>query len=253
MRLWLPRLLLVGLLIGLGAAVHADAPGPRGVWIGQDGHDFVGPSSTPGSSDVQDLHVRLLGLPPAEEIATITVDRLGGGRWVYHGGWGPWAASLERTPRGETADLYLEPSHAENPSLHVTLHYGDGTTSEFDVSGGRADVNLRMPNAALVARWVGQDGQDWTGTGPAVGPDGRQDVHLALSQLSAHIALKSLTVTSSGPVAWQYGLNPERDWNAEVVPHGGDPAQADLYFSPDRDLSGQTLTLKGRLRQRQDG
>ena len=143
-----------------------------------------------------------------------------------------------------TADLYLEPSHESNPSLHVTIHYGDGTTAEFDVAGGPADVNLRMPSAALAARWVGQDGQDWTGPTPAVGPDGRQDVHLALSQLSAHIAVKSLTVSSSGPVAWQYGLNPERDWNAELVPHDGDSSQADLFFSPNRDLSGQALTLK---------
>lgn len=246
MKILASRLFLFVLLLSLGTTVRApaDPPGPHGVWIGQDGHDYVGPSSRPGPSDVQDIHVRLLALPPDEEITSASVDRLGGGQWLYHGGWGPWAAHLERAPRSETADLYLEPSHENTPALHVTLHFAGGKTSEFDMSGGPADVNLRMPNAALAAQWVGQDGQDFTGSGPAVGPDGRQDVHLALSRLSAHIPMKSLTVTTSGPVAWQYGLNPERNWNAEVVPHAEDPSQADLFFSPDRDLSGQTLTLK---------
>ena len=101
MRLWLPRFFLFALLLGLGmeVAARADASGPRGVWVGQDGHDFVGPSSTPGPSDVQDLHVRLLGLPPARDYDN-HIDRLGGGRWVYHGGWGPWAGHLER-PAGQ--------------------------------------------------------------------------------------------------------------------------------------------------------
>lgn len=237
------RLILILAVLWLAqAGALADVPG--GLWIGQDGHDFVGPSSTLGASDVQDIHIHLSGVPTAKEIASATVNREGGGQWMLNGPWGPWKAYLERAPHADAADLYLEPSHAETPSLHIALRYADGTANEFDVKGARADVNLRMPGAALVVRWQGQDGQDWTGPGPAVGPDGRQDVHLALSHLSAHIALKSLKVEAPGPTAWQFGLNPERDWNAEVVAHPDDASQADLFFSPGHDLSGQTLTLK---------
>ena len=238
------RRLVLALVVLWLAQAHAVADSPGGVWVGQDGHDFVGPSSALGPSDVQDIHVRLSGLPPGEEIASAAITRQGGGQWMVNGPWGPWKAYLDRAPHAATADLYLEPSHAETVSLHVALRYADSTASEFDVKGASADVNKRMPGAALAARWAGQDGQDWTGPGPAVGPDGRQDVHLALAQLSAHIALKSLTVRAAGPTRWQFGLNPERDWNAEVVTHPDDASRADLFFSPDRDLAGQTLTLK---------
>lgn len=239
-------LLLVFCLIGLGTARGwADGAGPTGVWLGQDGHDSVGPSSVLGPSDVQDLHIRLTGLPVGKEIASLSVTREGGGQWLFNGPWGPWKADLQRASAASTvADLYLEPSHTDNPSLHVLLKYADGTASEFDVRGGHADVNLRMPNAAVAAQWVGQDGPDWTGPGPAVGPDGQQDAHIALSHLSAHIPLKSLTVIGPGNARWQYGLNPERDDNAELASHPDDPSQADLYFSPTQDLQGQALTLK---------
>ena len=134
----------------------------------------------------------------------------------------------------------------------MTIRYDDGTTAEFEVPGGKADPNLRMPQAALQVRWVGQDGQDWTGPGPGVGPDGLQDVHLALAKLSPKVEIQAVAVDGPGGVAWQFGLNPKGLPNAELVRRPGDPTQADLFFNPDRDLSRQDPDRDGRLRQRQD-
>src|SRR4051812_40969665 len=36
---------------------------PAGRWIGQDGHDVVGPATAVSPSDVQDIHIALAGLP----------------------------------------------------------------------------------------------------------------------------------------------------------------------------------------------
>ena len=64
--------------------------------------------------------------------------------------------------------------------------------------GVRAPAQARRPagpptgsTARFTARWVGQDGQDWTGAGPSVGPDGLQDVHIQLSDLPAGVAVKA--------------------------------------------------------------
>ena len=62
--------------------------------------------------------------------------------------------------------------------FHVLVRYDDGSTVEADLRGRKADPNLRMPGAAVAARWIGQDRQDWTGTGPVGRPrrsPGRSD------------------------------------------------------------------------------
>lgn len=217
---------------------------PSGVWLGQDGHDLVGPSSNPAPDGVQDIHVAVSGLPAGETIVFAEIQGFGGGDWQYRGPYGPWAAAVVQTAGATNADLYFEPSQVETGRpFQITLKYADGTASNFWIQGGKADPNLRMPQASLQATWLGQDGRDLTGPTPAVGPDGYQDVHLALSGLSADLPIVSATLDGPNGQSWSFGLNHEGNANAELVRNPADPSKADLYFSPLVNLNGQPLSL----------
>lgn len=217
---------------------------PTVVWLGQDGHDLVGPSSTPAPDGVQDIHIALSNLSSDETITRIVIYGNGGGAWEYAQHPGNWAAALVRAPGATTADVYVEPYQVETGrSFQMDVTYGDGTVQTLYFQGGTADPALRMPSATVQVAWVGQDGQDLTGPGPNVGPDGFQDVHVTLAQLSSHAAVQSIAVTSSAGVTWRYGYNPQLDNNAEFVVNPTDSTQGDLYFSPLVNLSGQTLTV----------
>jgi hypothetical protein len=97
--------------------------------------------------------------------------------------------------------------------------------------------------SGFAARWIGQDGQDWTGIGPSVGPDGLQDVHLALSKLAAGVAVKVIHIEGSGKTRWEFGMNPKLLSNAELIRDAKDPSRGELYFQPNTDLKGQRLRL----------
>lgn len=219
--------------------------GPSASWIGQDGHDLVGNSSTAGPDGVQDIHVALAGLPAGNPVVFADVQGLGGGEWQYHGApGGPWAAALVQGQGATTADLYFDPSQVETGRpFSITLKYADGTTDNVWFQGGTADPNLRMADATLSAQWLGQDGHDLTGLGPSVGPDGVQDVHLALTGLAASVPITAASLVGPGGQTWVYGLNPTGDPDAELVRNATDPTKADLYFSPQTNLAGGSLTL----------
>jgi hypothetical protein len=213
-------------------------------WLGQDGHDLVGPSSVIGPSGVQDIHILLSGLPAGKQVAFADVQPLGGGDWEFNGPSGPWAADLVRSSGASTADLYIEPYQQETGRpFNINLRYDDGTTDTVWLNGGVADPNLRMPQAAVQASWIGQDGSDLVGIGPSVGPDGLQDLHLALSNLSPSVAIASATLSGPAGLDWQSGVNLAGDSNAELIRNSADPTRADLYFQSNQDLAGQALTL----------
>jgi hypothetical protein len=221
-----------------------DGSNPSGTWIGQDGHDVVGPSSIVAPSGIQDIHMTIAGLPAARTITFAAIDGLGGGEWDYKGPWGVWAAAVVRSPGATTADVYAEPYQTETGRpFQVTLRYDDGSTSSFWIQGGTADPNLRMVGSQATVTWVGQDGHDYVGNGPDVGPDGIQDAHLVLSNLASGVAISRLNVDGPPGDSWAYGLNPQGLSNAQLLPRSGDPTKADLYINPDRDLNGQTLTV----------
>jgi hypothetical protein len=218
--------------------------GASAIWLGQDGHDLVGPSSTPGPDGIQDIDIELEGLPTNLSIVKADIVGAGGGEWTYNGISGAWAAALVQIPGGSTADLYFEPYQVETGrSFSITLTYSDGSTAQVSLQGGTANPNLWMPGFGVTATWIGQDGQDWTGNGPDVGPDGIQDIHVALSNLATNVAITSVTVSDALGDTWQSGLDPGPFWNAEVIPNASDPTRADLFFNPDRDLNGVPLTV----------
>ena len=89
--------------------------------------------------------------------------------------------------------------------------------------------------------WPGRPGL--TGPGPSVGPDGIQDNHVTLTDLSAGVGVNSVTVSSSSGLVWQSGLNPALNSNAEFIVNPNDSSKGDLYFNPRAGLTGQTLTV----------
>ncbi len=216
---------------------------PGGKWLGQDGHDLVGGPSEVTPSDVQDIHIVLGNLPPQNEIVSIQVLGYGGDEW-RHPWRGPYAALLQRKPGSSVADLFFEPLRVETGrSFEIKLEFKDGTKTSLYVNGKRANPNLRMPAAALQIKWVGQDREDWVGPGVSVGPDGLQDVRLALSKLSPKIKVQSIDLEDASRQRWQFGTNPKGYHNAEFAPNEKDPTQGDFFFQPERDLNGQTLKL----------
>ncbi len=94
------------------------------------------------------------------------------------------------------------------------------------------------------ASWIGQDTNDFTGPGPAVGPDGFQDVRLELTGLSTLLEIGAITVQGTAGAKWEYGLNPSNHWNAELVRDNKDKSRGSLYFSPDRDMGGEKLNVR---------
>ena len=100
------------------AADSAQQPGSqRGArWVGQDGHDFVGPNNRPEPSDVQDVHIILGGLDPAREVVFVDVTNDGDKtQWQYNAQSFSWKAELKRAKGSPQADLFIEPGPIEAP------------------------------------------------------------------------------------------------------------------------------------------
>jgi hypothetical protein len=234
--------------VPIGAAAPQRGSGgarPTARWLGQDGKDLVGPRSEPGPSDVQDLHIRLAGLPPGREVAKLIVRGQGGDEWQYQGPFGPWRAELVREKGASQADLFLEPTRVEKGrGFTITLTYDDGTSAEIILDGGRADPNLRMPQARLGAKWLGQDGLDRAGLGPGVGPDGLVDAAIALERLSQGVELRSLTIRAKDGTVWETGVNPKGHHAAWFVREPNDPTRGTVFFQPDRERGKEMLEIR---------
>ena len=188
------------------AARTATVLGAR--WLGQDGHDLVGPSSDLKPSDVQDIHLVIVGIPARRRIASLRVRGEGGDEWTFNGG-GHWRAEVQQAPGATSADVYLEPTRVENGrSYELALTFDDGATTSIWARALKADPQLRMPGAALSVVWAGQDRHDWVGPSPAVGPDGLQDCHLTLSKLSTSVKIVGAEIEVAGGAAGGSGTIP---------------------------------------------
>ncbi len=215
-------------------------------WVGQDGHDFVGPNNRREASEIQDMHLAISGLHPHREVTFVDVTtEQAGDQWQYNAQSFAWKAELRRAKGARTADLFLEPGHVEAPrNYHVLIKFDDNTTREFDVRGHKVSRSLRMPGAAIQARWVGQDRQDRVGPGASVGPDGLQDARIHLSGVSTKVPVKAMRVEGTGGAKWESGANPDLLPNAEYWPDPKKPGEGDLFLQPDRELKGESLKVR---------
>ncbi|MDG3005527.1 discoidin domain-containing protein [Paludisphaera mucosa] len=225
------------------------------LWLGQDGGDYVGTEGTlvqQAPNDYQDIHFRLTGLSGAP-VAQIEVQRYGGGGWDWSSAGGKNAMLLPDAADSTDADLYLEPYFADPAGTlyqAIRVTYADGSVDQAQATSTTAvDPNLRTPGKSLSATFLGQDGQDWTGATIAVGPDGMQDVHIAIANLSTGASgTVRVTAATNPPRSWETGVNPDGRWNAEPLNRTGTGSTlgstADLFFSSDVDLTDVTLTIQ---------
>ncbi len=218
---------------------------PTATWIGQDGHDYAG-GATPGSGNgIQDVHIVLAGLPANDPISKIQMLGYGAGEWDYNAAsYSQYGGVLFQSTGATSADWYIDVYQNETGRpFTLTITYADQTSSVINMQGGSASMNLYMPVDTVAVQWHGQDGQDYTGQSVDVGPDGFQDVHLSLTQLYAPTAINAVIVTDPLGDAWGAGSNPDAYYRAEFIRNSNDATQGDLYFSPNRDLYGQVLTV----------
>lgn len=238
---------ILAFLLFVSARFVGAEPALRAVYLGQDGHDYCSPEGRLGPDDIQDLHLRIEGLKPGQRIVEASFQREGGGEWTYSARPEPtphFRAEILREPGAPTADVYLEPSNDDLQfDLHIELREASGARDEVDVHCGRSDPNLFMPHAVLCARWVGQDGHDLTGRGPAVGPDGFQDARIDLEGLSKILELRAIHLDGGRVGHWECGPNADGSNGAELVWDANDASKGGLFFSPMGDLRGRKLML----------
>jgi len=224
-------------------------------WIGQDGGDLAGTEGLVNPqrpNDYQDIHIRLSGLSASSSVAHIAITKpvRGGWTWDAAGGWSNAVFLLDAAPG--SGDLYMEPDAADPAGTlyeAIRVDYADGSSETTSMRTGTAvDPNLRTAGEHVVAAFMGQGGQDWTGPTIGVGPDGYQDVRIALSNLSAAAAAHvTITAATNPPRVWETGTNPDGRWNAELLDRPGANGTlgttADVFFSSDVNLAGVPLTV----------
>ena len=245
----MPFLVLACVL--LISAPAQDIAKPVGKWLGQDGSDIVGPSSSLGASDVQDIHLVVNGLPKGKKVASGMIQGLGGDEWAINGPFGPWRAEWKPTISGTSADIFLEPTRKETGRpFTVKLGFDTGETVEFVIQGGKADPSLKVAGAVLKALWLKRDGRDRVGPGAAVGPDGFEDDRIALERLSQKAELQGVLIEGPNGAAWESGANPKGRATAELIRDPKDSSRRSLLSSRSRP-QGQNAGDRRFLQRRE--
>ena len=142
-------------------------------WVGQDGHDYVGPNERLAPSDIQDIHIAIAGLDPRREVVFLEVESTNGNFWRFAEKPGGWRAEFKRAKGARTGDVFFEPAWVETGRpFHVLVRYDDGSTAETDLRGGKADRQAasdrpwRSPRAgsARIGRTAPARGRRWAPT-----------------------------------------------------------------------------------------
>ena len=178
-------------------------------WMGQEKQDRVGSGPSVGPDGVADVRIRLAAVSTRVPVKAMRVEGPGALKW--ESGSNPEllpSAEYWPDPRkpGE-GDLFFQPDRdLKGQKLKVLVLYANETIDAATVAAGRCDPKVRIPESPLpriselaaTARWVGQDGQDVTGSG---------DVHVRLSGLARTPAIAAAVLTDSVHGTWVYRGN----------------------------------------------
>ncbi len=215
-------------------------------WGGQADEDRVGPTAAVGPDGFRDVRLVLECLSPGVEVRAVTViapDKVSWESGLNPRGVGS-AELLKREGQPTVADLWLGLDRdRREETWRVVVAYADGKTDRAQVVAGVGDPRAKVPAVALprfvpnaiAVRWEGQDG-------------GEGDVRLRLSGPDAArpVVAASLSDAVSGTWAWMGPdsgtFSPEP--YARSLGWTSDEVGASLGFSPTRDESGASMTLR---------
>lgn len=101
-------------------------------YLGQDNHDLASPSTNSGGNGIQDVHLKVSGLPETP-IKQIVVEGLNGAMGVWRldpTGTPNWRIAKVQNEGSPEADLYLEPNITDSNGQmwQVTISFEDGTS-----------------------------------------------------------------------------------------------------------------------------
>ncbi|HTQ38594.1 MAG TPA: NPCBM/NEW2 domain-containing protein [Pirellulales bacterium] len=146
-------------LLDLQKLTFGVAAGLSTKWIGQDQHDFVQVGSPLSGNGIQDVHVRLLGLPAQKQVQQIRlVLRSPPHVWLMEPADSPsWRLLLQRTPQSSSADVYFEPPAVDlyDHELQFILTYSDNSTDKLSVKADTHTSDQAQMSAAAPAKTGG--------------------------------------------------------------------------------------------------
>jgi hypothetical protein len=104
-------------------------------WIGQDQHDFVQVGAPQSGNGIQDVHIRLRGLPSQKQIKQLRLlVRTPPQAWLLDPTNSPnWRLIVQRSGNSGTADVFFEPPGADlfDNVIQMTLTYSDDSTDKL--------------------------------------------------------------------------------------------------------------------------
>jgi hypothetical protein len=119
---------------------------------------------------------------------------------------------------------------------------GAWSSSGGNISPANLAQAINLLPTPVTATSLGQDGQDYVGTGrTANGPDGRQDIHIAVAGLPTWKTVAWIDVTGHGAGEWKYNVPAFADKAAFV--HAAGSSTADLFIQPYQDETGREFAV----------
>lgn len=228
------------------------AAGVKARWIGQDGSDVAGLGPNVGPDGFQDVRIHLDGLGIHVPIKAIRVEAGAGERWEF--GVNPQrlnsAELVKKNREARTGDLHIQPDrNLAGARIRLMFLYEDGSTDSASVEGRRCDPNLRVAQVPLPrveprpikARWLGQDGSL---------PARPGDVHVVVSGVASSGPPAAVELTDTVRGEWRYRDREEAPARGDGEPGSlfvrpsPDRKSLDLYFTPYRDTSNETFSLR---------
>ena len=232
----------------------AKSDGFSAEWVGQGREDRVGTGVSVGPDGVADAKIVVRGLIKDAQVVGVVLKSGSGLQWQsgVNPDAFPSAELIRRADDPTTGDLFFGPERdIKGQGLFVSVHYANGQSASAKVVAGKVDpkavagvaAKSKVGNLAVLklnTRWIGQDGNDKVGPG---------DIHVAVEGLPrGPIVAAALSNSSRGlwfaKISDKLPFDPGPDPLPMAFIRGTDPTRADLHFTPYRDETGCTMTLR---------